>query len=160
MLLKGAWSNMIDTSAYNVLFADSFGYRHKQLRIFPGTTGRTISQSHVHTAAELERALITRLWDVAMVAGYFDKHDSLKTLTEFFCKLDEVRRPRLVIFHGTTDDQHFVRQLRNVGYLATHIPWDFMEPEKHERKDPKCYLPAEDNIQQLLLPSYTAKQGA
>jgi len=159
MLWRGAWQSMIDTNPYHVLFGDSFGYRHKQFRVRSGATGRNVVQSHVHTSAELEKATQFRVWDAIMVAGYYDKPDSLKTLTKFFCELDEAKRPRLVIFHGTTDDQNFVRQLRNVGYIATHIPWDFMVPAKHERKDPKEYLPKEDTPQ-LLLPSYIATQGA
>ena len=144
---------MIDTSQYNVLFAESFAYRHQQLRIRAGTTGRNVSQAHVHTLHEVERAITLRKWDVIMVAGYFDQPNAIKVLIGKFCELPDEKRARLVIFHGTTDDHHFVRQLRNVGYVATHIPWDFMEPGKHDRKDPVCYHPSDDNIQQLLLPA-------
>jgi hypothetical protein len=146
---------MIDTSPYHALFADSFTYRHQQIRILAGTTGRSVYQSHVYTADELSKAITRKKWDVVFVPGYFEKHDSMDMLIKAFCNLKEVMRPHLVVFHGTTDDRHFIRQLRNVGFIATHIPWDFMEPEKHERKDPKAYLPAEDNIQQLLLPVAT-----
>lgn len=144
---------MIDTTPYYVLFADSFTYRHQQIRIRSGTTGRSVHQAHVHTVVETMKSIPTRKWEAVFIAGYFEKHDSIKELIHFMCNLEEDQRPRLVIFHGTTDDMHFVRQLRAVGYIVTHIPWDFMDPSVHQRKDPKEWYPSEEKAGQLLLPA-------
>jgi hypothetical protein len=91
-----------------------------------------------------------------MVAAYFEKRDAPEELIKFFCSIPEEKRPSLVIFHGTTDDSNFVRQLRSVGYICTHIPWDFTDPSKHERQDPKEYYPVTE-ITQLLLPATVAE---
>lgn len=150
---------MIDTSKFNVLFADSFGYRHQQIRIRSGTTGRHVAQTHVHNIKELMEVVSKQKFEVAFIAGYFERHDSIKDLIQFFCKLSQELRPDLVIFHGTTDEQKLVKQLRSVGYIVTHIPWDFMDPSKHIRQDPEDYFPKEESLQQLLLPAYTAERA-
>jgi len=130
------------TSTFDVLFADTFPYRHGQLRIKGSTSEKMVCQKHCHTADELLQALPEKLWDVVFVPGYFTKHHEMADVIKALCTIPI--RPRLVIFHGTDDTFGFCRQLRNVGYLVTHIPWDFAAPSSHIRKDPKQA--------QLLLP--------
>lgn len=122
---------------YNALFADTFSYRHTQFRIRAGNSKRVVVQRHCHTAGELIYTLKQKKWDVVFVPGYFDKKDEAPNVIKAICTLPDNMKPSLVIFHGTQDEHNCVKQFRNVGILATHIPWDFTNPMEHIRTESK-----------------------
>lgn len=127
---------------YNVLFADTFSYRHAQFRVRAGNSNRVVIQRHCHSAGELTYTLKQKKWDVIFIPGYFDKTHEMQDIIHNIASLPDELKPSLVIYHGTEDDKKCVKQLRNVGILATHIPWDFTNPTEHVRKesrDPKDF---------------------
>ena len=122
---------------YNVLFADTFSYRHTQIRIRAGSSKRVVVQRHCHTAGELIYTVKQKKWDVVFIPGYFDKKDEAFNVIRAICTLPDNMKPNLIVFHGTDDQYNCVKQFRNVGILATHIPWDFTSPMEHVRKESK-----------------------
>lgn len=122
-------------SEYNVLFTDTFSYRHTQFRIRAGNSKRVVVQRHCHSAGELIYTIKQKQWDCVFLPGYFDKKDELPNIIRIITTLPDNMKPKLVIFHGTEDEHSCVKQLRAVGILASHIPWDFTNPMEHVRKE-------------------------
>lgn len=119
---------------YNVLFADTFNYRHTQFRVRPGSTKCWIHQRHAHNTGEFLLALKERAWDAVFVPGYFDKGDDFKEIIREIAKIVGNKPPRLIIFHGGVDTNHFVEQISSLGVPVAHVPWNHTTPSLHERK--------------------------
>lgn len=124
----------IRVEKFNVIFTDTFGYRHVGFRVRPGSSSRAVAQRHCHSGAEMCYALRNEgPFDVAFFPGYFLPGESVQEVIQNILRLEERRKPRLVIYHGSEDDNRVVKQLNEAGILSCHIPWDYINPKNHTR---------------------------
>lgn len=140
--------NAASLSTYDVLFCDTLPYRHAEFRVKPGDgifSKFQVSQAHCHSATDLAKRLPEKIWDVIFLPGNWGLGFAHvrsgpaegSIALEALLNLDKRRYPRLIVLHGTDDSLGFGTKLRDAGFLIAHVPWDFVEPMKHIRKEIK-----------------------